>query len=87
MLPGAAALVTAQPDDCTDCPADVVLVWDDDVVATAVQAIAAAVITILLVGLGVVLVRRWRSFGKLQRSALAPSSGPAGRSRSSASRA
>ena len=36
------------------------------------EAVGLVVSVVLLAGLGVVLIRRWRGFGKVQRRALAP---------------
>ena len=72
VLPFVAALVTARPNDCRDCPDNLLLAWDSDVASTVVEAVALAVSVVLLVGFGVVLIRRWRGFGKVQRRALAP---------------
>jgi signal transduction histidine kinase len=71
-LPFVATLVTARPNGCRDCPDDLLLVWDSDTASTVVEGLGLVVSVVLLVGLGVVLVRRWRGFGKVQRRALAP---------------
>ena len=72
VLPFVAALVTARPNGCRDCPDNLLLAWDSDLASTVVEAVTLAVSVVLLVGLGVVLIRRWRGFGKVQRRALAP---------------
>ena len=72
VLPLLAALVTARPNDCGDCPDNLLLVWDSDAASTRVEGIGLVVGVVLLAGLGVVLLRRWRGFGKVQRRALAP---------------
>jgi signal transduction histidine kinase len=66
------ALVTPNPDDCTGCPENLLLVWDSEAASTVVQGIGLALSGVLLAGLGVVLVRRWRGFGPVLRRALAP---------------
>src|SRR5215217_2396834 len=71
-LPLLVALVTARPGDCRDCPENLLLTWDNETAADVVQAAVVVVPAALLVGLGVVLIRRWRGFGKVQRRALAP---------------
>ena len=71
-LPFLAALVTARPNGCRDCPDNLLLAWDDDTASTVVEATGLVVSVFLLAGLGVVLIRRWRGFGKVQRRALAP---------------
>jgi signal transduction histidine kinase len=71
-LPVVAALVTAKPNGCKDCPANLVLVWDSKTASDVVDALGAVISVALLVGLGVVLIRRWRGFGKVQRRALSP---------------
>jgi signal transduction histidine kinase len=71
-LPPLLLLVTARPDDCRDCPENLLLVWDNDAASTVLQAVALAIAAVLLTGLGIVLVRRWRGYGAVQRRALAP---------------
>jgi signal transduction histidine kinase len=71
-LPPLAALVTEQPNGCSDCPDNLLLVWDSDTASTVVEAVGLVVSVVLLAGLGFVLIRRWRGFGKVQRRALAP---------------
>jgi signal transduction histidine kinase len=72
VLPFCAALVTANPNGCDDCPDNLLLTWPSDAASTAVEGVGLVLSGVLLVGLGVVLVRRWRGFGKVQRRALAP---------------
>jgi signal transduction histidine kinase len=72
ILPLLAVLVTARPGGCDDCPDNLLLVWDSDAASTVVEAINIALSVGLLVGLCVVLVRRWRGYGKVQRRALSP---------------
>ena len=72
VLPLAATLVTAHPEGCRDCPDNLLLVWEDDAASTVVQAVGLAASAVLLAGVGIVLFRRWRGFGKVQRRALAP---------------
>jgi signal transduction histidine kinase len=72
VLPFLAALVTARPNGCDDCPDNLVLVWDSETASNVVQAVGLCVSVVLLAGLGVVLIRRWRGFGKVQRRALSP---------------
>jgi signal transduction histidine kinase len=72
ILPFLSVLVTAQPGGCKDCPDNLLLIWDSDTASTVVEAINLAASVVLLVGLGWVLVRRWRGFGKVQRRALSP---------------
>ncbi len=67
-----AVLVTAKPNNCRDCPDNLLLVWDSDTASTVVEAVGLLVTVVLLVALGFVLIRRWRAFGKVQRRALAP---------------
>ncbi len=71
-LPPLAALVTKQPNGCSDCPDSLLLVWDSETASTVVEAVGLVVTIFLLGGLGFVLIRRWRTFGKVQRRALAP---------------
>jgi signal transduction histidine kinase len=72
VLPLLAALVTAEPNGCDDCPDNLVLVWDSATASDVVQGIGLLVSVVLLAGLCVVLIRRWRDFGKVQRRALSP---------------
>jgi signal transduction histidine kinase len=71
-LPLAASLVTERPNGCKDCPDNLLLAWDSEAASDAVEAFGLLVSVFLLGGLGVVLIRRWRTFGKVQRRALAP---------------
>jgi signal transduction histidine kinase len=72
VLPFLAALVTAEPNGCDDCPDNLVLVWDSKTASDVVQGFALLASVVLLAGLCVVLIRRWRGFGKVQRRALSP---------------
>ena len=71
-LPFLAALVTARPNGCENCPDNLLLAWDSDTASSIVEAAGLVVAVVLLAGLGAVLIRRWRGFGKVQRRALAP---------------
>jgi signal transduction histidine kinase len=71
-LPFLLLLVTERPDGCPDCPDNLLFVWDSGAASTVLQAIGLAIIVVLLTGLGIVLVRRWRGYGAVQRRALAP---------------
>jgi signal transduction histidine kinase len=71
-FPILSVLVTAQPDDCPDCPANLLLVWDSEAASSVGEGAALVTSVVLLVCLAIVLIRRWRSFGKVQRRALAP---------------
>jgi signal transduction histidine kinase len=71
-FPILSVLVTAKPNDCSDCPANLLLVWDSDTASSVVDGFAVVTTIVLLVCLAVVLIRRWRGFGKVQRRALAP---------------
>jgi signal transduction histidine kinase len=57
---------------CDDCPDNLLLVWSNETAATVLEAIGLLVLVVVLGGLVVVLVRRWRSFGPVQRRALSP---------------
>ena len=72
VLPFAGTLVTPHPEGCRDCPDNLLLVWDSDAGSAIVQAIGLAASAVLLAGVGIVVIRRWRGFGKVQRRALAP---------------
>jgi signal transduction histidine kinase len=66
------SLLVFEDRDCDDCPDNVVLVWSSEAASRVVEAIGALVFVVLLVGLIAVLIRRWRSFGTVQRRALNP---------------
>jgi signal transduction histidine kinase len=72
VLPFLGALVTAQPNGCEDCPDNLLMVWDSTLASDIVEGIGIVLTIVLLAALGVVLFRRWRGFGKVQRRALAP---------------
>ena len=65
-------LFVEDPGNCADCPDNLLLVWDSETAATVVQAFGVLVTVGLLGLLAVVLIRRWRAFGPVQRRALAP---------------
>jgi signal transduction histidine kinase len=71
-LPFLAALVTERPNDCDDCPDNLLLAWDSEAASDAVEGIGLVLSVVLLALLGVTLIRRWRGYGKVQRRALAP---------------
>jgi signal transduction histidine kinase len=58
--------------ECRDCPDNVVLLWSNETASDVIQAFGALVFVGILAGLVVVLIRRWRSFGAVQRRALSP---------------
>jgi signal transduction histidine kinase len=66
------SLLVVEDHDCSDCPDNVLLVWSNQTVADVLEAIGVLVTAFLLGGLAVVLIRRWRSFGPVQRRALTP---------------
>jgi signal transduction histidine kinase len=72
VLPFLGALVTARPNGCEDCPDNLLMVWDSQVASDVVEGLGVALTIVLLAALGLVLFRRWRGFGKVQRRALAP---------------
>jgi signal transduction histidine kinase len=72
VIPLLSVLVTAKPDDCADCPANLLLIWDNDTASSVVEGVALVISLVLLACLAVMLIRRWRAFGKVQRRALAP---------------
>src|SRR5215218_6416306 len=71
-LPFLATLVTARPDRCRDCPDNLLLAWDSTTASDVVEVTGVVFFVGLLAGLGVVLMRRWRGYSKVQRRALAP---------------
>jgi signal transduction histidine kinase len=73
VVPALAVLVTPRLEsDCPQCPENVLVVWDDEDVANSLEVLFAIGLTVLLVGVCVLLVRRWREAGRVQRRALAP---------------
>ena len=66
-------LFLAQPSpDCPSCPENLLLVSDSPAAVDAVESVLGLLGIVLLVGVLVVLVRRWRRSGPVQRRALAP---------------
>jgi hypothetical protein len=73
VVPALAVLVTPRLEsDCPQCPENVLVVWDSELVADGLELLFAVGLTVLLVGVCVLLVRRWRAAGRVQRRALAP---------------
>jgi signal transduction histidine kinase len=69
---GVLFLDTTNPDVCTGCPANPILI-SDQVVASGIAYGLQALIGIFgLTGIGILLVRRWRSASSATRSALTP---------------
>jgi len=58
IVPFLAALLTAHPNDCTECPDNLLLVWGSDTASKVVQGIGLLLSAVLLAGVGVVLIRR-----------------------------
>src|ERR687896_1048248 len=72
VLPTLVLLFVANPGDCDDCPENKLAVFDSATAADVADA-AGVLATIALLGaVGFVLVRRWRSYGTVQRRALSP---------------
>ena len=66
-------LLTATPDStCKRCPDNVLMVWDSPTVYDIFQIVVGTGGVAMLAGLAVVLIRRWRNSGPVQRRALAP---------------
>src|SRR4051794_2939520 len=73
LLEPIALLFSAQPTpDCKRCPDNVLLVADDDTAFGILTTLLGIAGVAMLVGVCVVLVRRWRRSGPVQRRALAP---------------
>jgi signal transduction histidine kinase len=72
ILPPLELLVAEDPHDCAGCPGNVIDIWNSEAAASAVGAVSVVATVALLVGVAVVLIRRWRTFGPVQRRALAP---------------
>jgi signal transduction histidine kinase len=59
--------------ECAECPGNVLNVAVIEAMEPIVLLVASSLLTVvLLVGLGVLLLRRWRDYGPVQRRALAP---------------
>ena len=71
-LPLLATFVTVRPDDCPDCPDNLLLVWDGSTASDAIEVAGFLLSVGLLVGVAIVLFRRWRGYSRVQRRALAP---------------
>jgi signal transduction histidine kinase len=69
---GPLGLLAFENEDCPECPDNLLLVWANETAATVLEAISLLALAIVLGGLVVVLIRRWRSFGPVQRRALSP---------------
>src|SRR4051794_22219766 len=68
-----ALLVARKPDrSCADCPRNLLVVWDSKTAYDAAMIVLGVAGVVVLAGLGVVLIRRWRGAGPVQRRALAP---------------
>jgi signal transduction histidine kinase len=66
-------LLTPTPiNDCKHCPENLLLVSDSPTAFEVFQAVVGTIVVAVLAGLAVVLVRRWRRAGPVQRRALAP---------------
>jgi signal transduction histidine kinase len=73
VVPALAVLVTTRLEsDCPRCPESALVVWDNEDAANGLELMFAIGLTVLLVGVCVLLVRRWREAGSVQRRALAP---------------
>jgi signal transduction histidine kinase len=73
LSPVPALFVTAQLDtECGNCPPNELLIRDVPTVSDIIVGVWSAAAAGLLLGVAVVLVRRWRAFGPVQRRALAP---------------
>src|SRR5918999_5164667 len=72
VLPALVLLFVAAPGDCDDCPENKLFVFDSATAADVADAVAVLATIALLVAVGFVLVRRWRSYGTVQRRALSP---------------
>jgi signal transduction histidine kinase len=57
---------------CEDCPENLVLITANPTAADAVDAASSLLIVVLLAGIGVLFLRRWRAAGPAQRRVLAP---------------
>jgi signal transduction histidine kinase len=71
-LPLATALLQPEPPGCGDCPENLLLLTDSPTASDIVDVTGFITTVVLLAALVVVLVRRWRAFGKVQRRALSP---------------
>src|SRR3954453_9477385 len=66
-------LVTPTPDrSCKHCPANLLMAWDSPAAYDILEILFGTAGVAMLAGLGVVLIRRWRASGPVQRRALSP---------------
>ena len=71
-VPPVLFLATPDPDHCADCPENPLLLGDDETAAQLLFDLQAAVAIAAVVGLLVLLVRRWRAATPAQRGAFVP---------------
>ena len=69
---GVLFLNTADPDVCNDCPANPLLISDQEVVSGIAFGLQALIGAFGVTAIAILLVRRWRSASPALRSALAP---------------
>ena len=72
VLPALVLLFVADPGDCDDCPENKLAAFDSATAADVADAVGVLATIALLGAVGFVLVRRWRSYGTVQRRALSP---------------
>ena len=73
LFPPVLLLVESEPDaGCAGCPPNMLLVWDSTAASRAVELVFAIGIVALLAGVCLVVLRRWRGSGSVQRAALTP---------------
>src|SRR4051812_2839372 len=66
-------LFTPTPDrTCKQCPENLLVIWDSQTAYDLLEILFGTAGVAMLAGLGVVLIRRWRASGPVQRRALSP---------------
>src|SRR3954469_5486284 len=66
------ALFGPLDSSCADCPENLVLITASPTAVDAINAVVTTLVVVMLVGLGVLFVRRWRAAGPAQRRVLQP---------------
>src|SRR3954468_6681397 len=66
------ALFGPLDSSCADCPENLVLITASPTAVDVINAIVTTLVVVMLLGLGVLFVRRWRAAGPAQRRVLQP---------------
>jgi signal transduction histidine kinase len=66
------ALFGPLDSSCSDCPESLVLITDSPTTVDVLNTLITTLVLVLLIGLGVLFLRRWRAAGPAQRRVLEP---------------